>query len=551
MANLKFADMHNLAIVLADPPTVHSDLRSMIHMLRECFLASAITVNPIVYQNLIREFWATTSTSMDNDSHFTVKAMVQGRDIVINESFIRDTLLIDDQPNFPTEIGIEDTQRILRRMSNEGTSPLILKKLLHPNWRFFVHKFVSCVSGRRSGADEISQRTTGALVSLAAGVRFHFSRFILDEFFINIKASTQDTFVLYPRFIQLFINTQFPEVRKEGETLDMKSLGPHTMGLLKQNRKGKVVFQGLYPLEKFGKFIELDEPTESYGSSEQTSSEPVSTEKSSPNNLVIDISEDESTKKVDTPTPHAQVVVEHDRVSDRTQDDYLGMNVEFGENSGGDKNDSFSDLDLSDFDHDDIVASLASSANLVSHVNLDTLFNNVNDVVPPTTEIRGTNEVFDIETPTSGQMANVSIPVEMVMGCSPPVSVFPTTEPFVSVFTMTQSDQPPSKRLRRDLRQTELVASLVCGLLTPPTTTATTSLTTTKMFPTGSSTTFNVGGPSVPPGFTTPRFNCDDASERLALRTAEEQLLTSNPRGKGVSIGGGGSRGDNLTLSGL
>ena len=143
MANLKFADMHNLAIVLADPPVVHSDLRSMIHRIRECCLASAITANPVVYHNLIREFWETTSMDMSDAGHFTIGATVQGREIVINESFIRETLLIDDQPNYPTEIGIEDTQIILRRMSYEGTSPPTLKKLLHPYWRFLAHVFVS------------------------------------------------------------------------------------------------------------------------------------------------------------------------------------------------------------------------------------------------------------------------------------------------------------------------------------------------------------------------------------------------------------------------
>ena len=132
MANLKFADMHNLAIVLADPPVIHSDMLSMVHRLREYCVASALTVNPVIYHNIVREFWETTRTQMDDDGNFMVAAKVQGRDIVINESFIRETLLIDDQPSFPTEIGIEDTQRILRRMSYEGTSPLTLKKLLHP-----------------------------------------------------------------------------------------------------------------------------------------------------------------------------------------------------------------------------------------------------------------------------------------------------------------------------------------------------------------------------------------------------------------------------------
>ena len=50
---------------------------------------------------------------MDDDGNFTVKAKVQGREIVIDEGFIREALLIDDQPNFPTEIGIEDVQKVL------------------------------------------------------------------------------------------------------------------------------------------------------------------------------------------------------------------------------------------------------------------------------------------------------------------------------------------------------------------------------------------------------------------------------------------------------
>ncbi|CAI9265587.1 unnamed protein product [Lactuca saligna] len=221
-----------------------------------------------------------------------------------------------------------------------------------------------------------------------------------------------------------------------------------------------------------------------------------------------------------------------------------------GGNIGEDRNYSFDDLDLTGFDNDDIVASLASSANVASHENFDTIFNNVDDVVPLTTETRKSSETFETETPTSGKMVSASIPMETVIGCSPSVSASPTTELFVSVFT-PQSDQPPSKRQRRDLRQGKVIARIVSSLPVPPVTTATTRLTTTKMFPTSPSSLFSVGDSSAPPGFSIPRYNRDDASERLAFHTAEEQLLTPDPRGKGVSIEEGGSRGDNLTLSGL
>ena len=215
----------------------------------------------------------------DDDGAVTVDAIVQGCKIVIDEPFVRETLLINHLLSFPTEIGIEDAQKILKKMGYEGDTPPTMKKLLPPYWRFLAHVFVSCISGRRSGADEISLRNIGAIVSLAAGIGFNFSRFILDEFVVNINATTRDTFLMYLRFVQLFINKQFPNLVKEGETLDMKSLGPHTIGLIKQNRKGKVVFQGLYPLVKFGRFAEPNEATESHGSSDKISLEHTSSEK--------------------------------------------------------------------------------------------------------------------------------------------------------------------------------------------------------------------------------------------------------------------------------
>ena len=98
---------------------------------------------------------------------------------------------------------------------------------------------------------------------------------------------------MYPMFIQLFINRQFPEMVKEGETLDMKSLGPHTVGLIKQNRKGKVVFQGLYLLVKFGRFAELNEASESHGSSDKVPSEPTSSERVILEEYVIIVSDQE------------------------------------------------------------------------------------------------------------------------------------------------------------------------------------------------------------------------------------------------------------------
>ena len=72
MAALKFADMHNLAMVLADPPVAHGEFKSMIHGLRECCLASVITMNTVVYQQIIKEFWQTAKMTRDDNGAVTV-----------------------------------------------------------------------------------------------------------------------------------------------------------------------------------------------------------------------------------------------------------------------------------------------------------------------------------------------------------------------------------------------------------------------------------------------------------------------------------------------
>ena len=78
MAGLKFTDMHNLAIVLADPPVAHGEFKSMIHGLKECCLASAITMNTVVYQSIIKEFWQTSKMRRDDDGPVTIDAIVKG-----------------------------------------------------------------------------------------------------------------------------------------------------------------------------------------------------------------------------------------------------------------------------------------------------------------------------------------------------------------------------------------------------------------------------------------------------------------------------------------
>lgn len=196
MEELKFVESHNLAILLADPSVAYSEFKSMIHGLKECCLATALTLNLEIYQSLIREFWNSATVKKENDGYVFIEAHVKGCKITTTEQVIRDVQNIDDQSSFPMEIEVDLAQELLSNMGYEGEFPPTLKKLLPPYWRFLAHVFVSCISRRRSGAYEISLRNTGAITALAAGLDFNFSKFILDELVVNIKGKTRDMFLI-------------------------------------------------------------------------------------------------------------------------------------------------------------------------------------------------------------------------------------------------------------------------------------------------------------------------------------------------------------------
>ncbi|KAL7584784.1 hypothetical protein Lser_V15G45844 [Lactuca serriola] len=509
MAYLKAAEMHNLAIVLDDPPVDHRDFMSMMYRLRECCLAHAITVNLVIYENLIQEFWRSAKVTEMN-KELIIEAVVQNCKIRISEQYIRDTLLIIDEPDYPTEDEAEEIPRIIDRMGYEGSYPPTVKKLLPPYWCFLAHVFISCMSGRRSGSDEISIRNTGVIVSLAAGNNFNFSKYVLDEFLVNIGAMTRgnrDTFLMYPRFIQVFIDDQFPDMVKDGDKMDTKSLGPHTVGVIKQNRKGKVVFQGLHPLVKFGQFAEINESSESHGTSEKTLSELTSSERVS-SKFIITVSDHEDNE---TPDPKAQV-------------------------------DGFEDVDLTGFDKDDIQMNFGSNDDFLTEVNLDNLLDNVNEVVHVTTETREEEDVFVVAPPVSNPEAEIATPMVTISGIPSLDTVLPTSMPMEDDLTATQATPPPNKRHRLVLRLATQSTTTESATAPP---TITPAIVSAEPINDGPSSVFQTGGSLFQLESSPPRPDHDDASAKIVRLLAEEQFSTPPSHGKGIFIGGDDSREDN------
>ena len=259
MGDSGFYTDHNVAGHLLDPPEKFRSLfSSMIVGLNTCSLTHAIRENPVICRTWIKDFWSNAKVERQGDL-IVLKSKIQHKEIVISEQVIRESLLLDDAPEFPVIYPNDRVKEVLRRMSYEGEYPPMVKRLLHPYWRLLAHTLVMCVAGNKGGSDQLSRKLTSAMVALTMGWEFNYSKYIFEEMLGNLKGSKKQLFMMYPRFLQMILETKYPSLEHTVETLDIKMLTPNIFGLMKQNRKeSKVVYTEKYSLEKFGKFSEVD-----------------------------------------------------------------------------------------------------------------------------------------------------------------------------------------------------------------------------------------------------------------------------------------------------
>ncbi|GKB27699.1 hypothetical protein Tco_0867100 [Tanacetum coccineum] len=149
---------------------------------------------------------STAKVRMINDVGH-IKAKVAGKKILVSEASVRTDLMFNDEDDtncFDNQV-IWDT---LRDIGYEGSLTLLSfsKPLFSPQWKYLIHTLLHCLSSKSSSWDQFGTNIASALVGLATNQRFNFSKLIFDGMIRNLKDSKP--FLMYPRFIQLFLNKQ-------------------------------------------------------------------------------------------------------------------------------------------------------------------------------------------------------------------------------------------------------------------------------------------------------------------------------------------------------
>ncbi|GKE50264.1 hypothetical protein Tco_1481522, partial [Tanacetum coccineum] len=149
-----------------------------------------------------------------------IEAKVAGKKILVSEASVRTDLMFNDEDDNQV---IWDT---LRDIGYEGSLTLLSfsKPPFSPQWKYLVHTLLHCLSSKSSSWDQFGTNIASALVGLATNQKFNFSKLIFDEMLRNLKDGKP--FLMFPRFIQLFLNKQLEGSTKPQHFLPSVALPP-------------------------------------------------------------------------------------------------------------------------------------------------------------------------------------------------------------------------------------------------------------------------------------------------------------------------------------
>ncbi|GJX82133.1 hypothetical protein Tco_0331614 [Tanacetum coccineum] len=175
MANLKFADTHNMVAFLSKPE--ESDgFEQIMDILNAHPIKYALTVNPTIYISCIEQFWSTVKAKNIN-GEVQLHALVDGKKIIITESTVIRDLQLEDA---------------------EGVDCL-------PNSTIFEQ--LTLMGSKTTAWNEFSSTMASAIICLATNQKFNFSKYIFESMIRNLD-NLSGKFLMYPRFVQVFLDQQ-------------------------------------------------------------------------------------------------------------------------------------------------------------------------------------------------------------------------------------------------------------------------------------------------------------------------------------------------------
>ncbi|GJW01603.1 putative ribonuclease H-like domain-containing protein, partial [Tanacetum coccineum] len=178
--------------------------------------------------------WPTLNESLTQGTAHVVgpRALVDKKKTVNGEVQIQD--LVDKK-----KVIITETNITLMGYENLTQKLTFYKAFFSPQWKFLIHTILQCLNAKTTAWNEFSSTMTSAVICLATNQKFNFSKYIFDNMVKNLEGGVK--FLMYPRFVQVFLDKQVEGLFKHKEIYvtpshtkkvfaNMKKQGKHFSG---------------------------------------------------------------------------------------------------------------------------------------------------------------------------------------------------------------------------------------------------------------------------------------------------------------------------------
>ncbi|GJY41717.1 hypothetical protein Tco_0428987, partial [Tanacetum coccineum] len=200
MAALESCPKHNM-IAYFEKTDGNDEFHEIMDFLTRCLIHYALTVSPVVSTTFVEQFWMSVKSKTINNVRY-ITATVAGKSVTISEVSIRSDLLFYDADGIDTfnNQAIFDT---IQLMGYEGDLTVLTfnKALVSPQWKFLFHTMNHYISSKRTSWDQIPTNIA---------TKYKFSKLIFDGMMRHLDATKK--FMMYPRFLQIFLGKQLKNV---------------------------------------------------------------------------------------------------------------------------------------------------------------------------------------------------------------------------------------------------------------------------------------------------------------------------------------------------
>ncbi|KAK1428032.1 hypothetical protein QVD17_16859 [Tagetes erecta] len=219
---MKFDKRSNMVAYLNDKDPKSVGFRDAISWMKASPIFYAVTKDPVMDQQHICDFWESASYNLNADLG-EIRATVMGEHIVLTVDSIAQMLRMERDVGSPVLLSLTDVYEGFLEMGYEGTDFLdrreIKKTFMSKEWRFIAHIIIVCLDHRKGGTDGLNFEWARAMLNLCKCDKASIPQMIFGYMIENISSAQKDKWLLYPRFIQIFIDHLKPNLQKLGDVL--------------------------------------------------------------------------------------------------------------------------------------------------------------------------------------------------------------------------------------------------------------------------------------------------------------------------------------------